>query len=406
MTLATPVTARQRLDVLDILRGFALFGILLANSLIFSGVFFANMVGAVESTPLDTVFFYVQEVFIHGKFYSIFSILFGIGFYLFYSRAAERMPRPGRLFARRLAILLGIGIVHATLIWAGDILILYALLGFLLLAFFHARPRTLLLWVAVFLGLKVGVYCLMWASGMGDPMGPPPPGTPRDPDAFNPIQVMLNGFPGGYFDVLQANAVQLVGRWMNLILSLRPFPVLAMFVLGLWIGKQGIAADLARHRGLLETMAWLGLVGGVILNGLWAWLASDATPYLPGSALGAVEVLVETIGVPLLALGYMAAFALLVSGAGQGRLVNWLAPVGRMALTNYLMQSILAGLIFYGYGLGYYGQVGFAGATLMVVPIFLLQIPLSHWWLGRYRYGPMEWVWRKLTYGGEVPMKR
>lgn len=399
MPQPSPITTDQRMIVLDILRGFALFGILLANALIFSGIFFADMVGAIESTPLDTAVFYLQETFIHGKFYSIFSILFGIGFYIFYSRAAERVPRPGRLFARRLAILLGIGLIHATLIWAGDILILYALIGFLLLAFFHCKPNTLLVWVAVLLGFKLGLYAIMWASGMHSPMGPPPPGTVPDPNAFNPIQAMLEGFRGNYPEVLQANAVLLSGRWMDLILSLRPFPVLAMFLLGLWIGKQGIAANLAGNRNLLKKTALIGLAVGIPVNVAWAWLGSDATPYLPGSPMGGLEVLVQTVGVPLLAVGYMSVIALLMSGAEHGGVLKWLAPVGRMALTNYLMQSVLCGLIFYGYGLGYYAEVGFAVATAMVVPVFVFQMVFSAWWLGRFRFGPVEALWRRMTYG-------
>lgn len=391
------------MEVLDVLRGFALIGILIANVLMFSGIFFVAMLGEAQQGPFDVYVFYLQEWLVHGKFYSIFSLLFGIGFYIFLSRAEQRGSSPGRLFVRRLTILLAIGLVHALLLWAGDILTLYAMLGFLLLLFYRCSSRTLLIWVIALLASRVVIYALMWWSGMHHPLAPPPEGTAQE-GGFNPIVAMVTGFQGNYPEVLTANFIQLYGRWVDLIVSLRLPAVLALFVLGLWIGRQGIAGNLGGHATLLRRTSIWGLGLGLPLNAVWAWLFNDSTPDLPGSPLAMIETLVQAIGVPLLALGYAASIALLLMRGNAWLL--WLAPMGRMALTNYLLQSVACMFIFYGFGLGLYGQVGTAKATLVVLPVLLAQVLWSRWWLQHFRFGPVEWLWRRLTYGVPVPFRR
>ena len=405
-----PVAADGRMHVLDVLRGFALFGILQANVLVFSGLFFVAMVEETNPSPLDRVVHFVIEALVHGKFYSLFSLLFGIGFYVFLSRAETRGGATRPLFRRRLWLLLAAGFLHATLLWSGDILMLYALVGFALVPFFGLPSRTLLAWVMGLLAIPVIAYALMWGMGMADPLGPPPADlvnpTLGPTGGFNPITFMIAGFRGGYVDVLQANLVGLFGRWVDLLITLRPAKVLGMFVLGLWIGQQGVARDLDAHAALLRRAAAWGLGLGLPLNVAGAWLAADAAPYLPGSALGMAEVLTAAVGVPLLALGYAAGIALLMRSDRAVRALMNFAPVGRMALTNYLMQSVICMFVFYGIGLGLYGQVGTAAASGIALIVFALQVPLSQWWLGRYQYGPAEWAWRRMTYRLPVAMRR
>lgn len=400
-TVHRPVDSSQRLDVLDVLRGFALFGILIANVLMFSGLFFKDMAGLTNPGTLDKVVYFGLEVLVHGKFYSIFSLLFGIGFFIFLSRAEQRGRSAGRLFARRLTILLGIGLVHATLLWAGDILTLYALLGYALLLFYRCSPRVLLAWVVVLLVARILIYAVMWWSGMHHPLAPPADGDLAS-EGFDAIGAMISGFQGGYGDVLKANALQLFGRWVELIVSLRLPTVLALFILGLWVGRRGIAADLSGNRSLLRRTAAWGLGLGLPLNGLWAWLAADTVPYLPGSSLGMLEMAVQTVAVPLLALGYGAGIALMMASNRWAGALKMLAPVGRIALSNYLLQTLACIFIFYGIGFGLYGRLGTAGAVGIVLPVFLAQVFISRWWLARFRFGPAEWLWRRLTYGTPV----
>ncbi len=405
-----PVAADARLHVLDVLRGLTLFGILQANVLVFSGLLFVAMVRDLHPTPLDEAIGFAIEALVHGKFYSLFSLLFGIGFHVFLSRAKTRGGPAKPLFRRRLWILLAIGFLHATLLWSGDILMLYAMVGFALVPFHGLPSRTQLAWVVGLLAVPVIAYALMWGGGMPDLMAPPPvdPANPA-PSAsggFDPIAFIIAGFQGGYLDVLQANLIGLVGRWADLLITLRPPKVLAMFVLGLWIGQQGIVRNLDAHVGLLRRVAAWGLALGVPLNVAGAWLAEDATPYLPGSALGMLEVLIGAVGIPLLALGYAAGIALLMRSPAAARALMTFAPVGRMALTNYLLQSVICMFVFYGFGLGLYGQVGTAAASGIALLVFAIQVPLSRWWLGRYQYGPAEWAWRRLTYRVPVAMRR
>jgi uncharacterized protein len=404
-----PVTTDRRLHVLDVLRGFSLFGILQANVLVLSGLFFMSLAGAVNPTPLDRAMSFAIEVLVHGKFYSLFSLLFGVGFYVFLSRAEAKGLAARPLFRRRLVILLGIGLLHATLLWSGDILTLYALVGFALLPFYGRASRTLLAWAAGLLAFPVVAYALMWGLGMADPLAPPPPVTEGGAPAaggFDPIAFMNDGFRGGYLDVLAANAVSLVGRWVDLLITLRPPKVLGMFVLGLWIGQQGVARDLDAHAGLLRRVAAWGFGLGLPLNVAMAWLVADAAPYLPASAPGMLEVLAGAVGVPLLALGYAAGIALLMRSPSASRALMRFAPVGQMALTNYLLQTIVCMFVFYGIGFGLYGRVGEATAAGIAVLVFALQVPLSRWWLRRYRFGPAEWAWRRLTYRAPLALRR
>ena len=174
-----PVAADRRLHVLDVLRGFALFGILQANVLVFSGLLFLAIVGAVDPSPLDEAVGFAVNALVHGKFYSLFSLLFGIGFHLFLSRAETKDIAARALFRRRLGLLLAIGLLHATLLWSGDILTLYALLGFALVPFYGRSSRTLLGWAAGLLALPVVVYALMWGLGMADRLRTPGAGSTR-----------------------------------------------------------------------------------------------------------------------------------------------------------------------------------------------------------------------------------
>lgn len=404
-----PVAADRRLHVLDVLRGFALFGILQANVLVFSGLLFLAIVGAVDPSPLDEAVGFAVNALVHGKFYSLFSLLFGIGFHLFLSRAETKDIAARALFRRRLGLLLAIGLLHATLLWSGDILTLYALLGFALVPFYGRSSRTLLGWAAGLLALPVVVYALMWGLGMADPLAPPPaePGAAPDPGGgFDPIGFMMAGYRGGYLDMLPANLVQLAGRWVELFTTVRLPKVLGMFVLGLWVGQRGVARDLDAHAGLLRRVAAWGLGLGLPLNVAAAWLVADAAPYLPASPLGMVEVLTEVVGIPMLALGYAAGIALLMRSPSSSRVLLVFAPVGRMALTNYLLQSVICVFVFYGFGLGLYGEVGPAAAAGVALLVFALQVPLSRWWLGRYRFGPAEWAWRRMTYRVPLALRR
>ena len=393
MTESTALPTRERIPALDILRGIAVAGILFANVLVFFGLVFLSPERALAfpTAPADRVAQFLEHVLIEGKFYSLFSLLFGIGFGVQLTRGGEAMlPR----FRRRLRILLAIGAIHAFLLWAGDILMLYALLGFTLPWFARQSQRTLLRWVLILLALPTALYLvalIAWAllsSGAASNLAT------SMPPAFQAIFERVG--TGGLKDAFLGNLVFVAGRWGDLFLTVRFPKVLAMFVLGLWAVRAGIALAPAAHRATLGKWSRLGLGLGLPANLLAAWVFEN-WPYLPPTAGGLLGTALQAIGFPMLAIGYAASIGLLI--VDGRRLLNVFAPVGRMALTNYLTHSLICVTLSYGFGFGLWWRIGAAWAMAIAATVILVQIPLSAWWLSRFRFGPVEWIWRRLTYG-------
>jgi uncharacterized protein len=396
VTLESPSTAptRERIQALDVLRGVAVAGILFANVLVFFGLVFLppDRAAAMPTARADSVAQVLEHVFVDGKFYSVFSLLFGIGFGVQLVRGgAAALPR----FKRRLRILLAIGAIHAILIWAGDILMLYALLGFTLPWFARQSTRALLRWAVVLLTVPTALYLValaVWTLVRSSTAAAP--STPSLPSNIMAIFEAVGR--GGVKQAFVGNLVFLAGRWADLFATVRFPKVLAMFVLGLWAVRTGLALAPSAHRATLLRWCALGWAVGLPANLVAAW-ARHHWPYLPPSPGALLGVAMQGVGVPMLALGYAATVGLLV--VDGRRVVSVFAPVGRMALTNYLMHSIICVVLSYGFGLALWWRIGAAKAMAIAAAIVLLQIPLSAWWLSRYRFGPVEWIWRRLTYG-------
>jgi uncharacterized protein len=388
----------------DILRGFALFGILLVNMAIFSQPFQSVVLPIEPSTPW---YDYASAWLIHfvgeGKFYSMFSMLFGLGLVLLMERIEQRGGRFVPLYSRRLLVLLGIGMMHAFLIWVGDILIEYALLGFPLMLFRKARPRTLILWAVILLSIPLLLNTA--ATGLvqlGRSM----------PENAQQIDLAFARAEAGYAaDIARAYRVYSEGTFMEITarrvydyfnMGLPGFVmmgsnIMAMFLIGMYFGKRQVFQNLEGNRRLFRKLLIWGLLIGLLGNAVYATLimplsrVEQSLPLLIATAS-------QGIGAPLLCLAYVSALCLLYLSPRWGQALNVLAPVGQMALSNYLLQSITCTMIFYSYGLGLFGKVGSALGILLTIAIFLVQIPISHWWMKRFKYGPAEWLWRSLTY--------
>lgn len=392
--MTSPTT--ERIQALDVLRGVAVGGILVANVLVFFGLFIIppDRAAALATARIDAIAAFLEKVFVDGKFYSLFSLLFGIGFGLQIARGdAATLPR----LRRRLRVLLAIGAIHAFLIWAGDILMLYALLGFTLPWFGRKTDGQLLRWVVVLLAIPTTFYLVALAVWRGS--------APSAGDGGMPASILVSFEAmgrGGLKDALNGNLLFVGIRWADLFATVRFPKVLGMFVLGLWVVRAGVAQSSAEHRALLGRWRLLGWGIGLPAN-IIAALALHRWPYLAPSPGGLLGVVMQAIGVPMLALGYAATIGLLVEG--RGRAMNVFAPVGRMALTNYLLQSIICVVLSYGFGFGLWWRIGAATAIAIAFGILLLQIPFSAWWLARYRFGPVEWVWRRLTYRQPLRMR-
>lgn len=407
-----PVPQAERIQIVDILRGFALFGILFVNMTVFSRPIQALLFPANPALPwFDRGAEWLINFLGVGKFYALFSMLFGLGLTLQMERIESRGGRFVPLYARRLLVLAGIGIVHAFLIWMGDILIMYALLGFLLLLFRKVKPRTLLVWMIVLITLPLLLNAA--ATGLIELGRSIPEAAARIETAF--AQVIANfttDLASAYFVYAYGNFAEITGQRIYDYTSMglmayfgAGFSVMAMFLLGVHFGRQGIFRDLQANRELFRKLLAWGLLIGLSGNAVYATLILPISRIEPTWQL-LLSTLGQLVGAPLLMLAYVSALCLLALSPGWSKRLRLLAPVGQMALTNYLTQSIVCTLIFYGYGLGLFGKMGAAMGIGLTIAIYLLQIPFSHWWMKHFLYGPAEWLWRSLTYGNPQPMKR
>lgn len=396
----TPVRPGARIEVVDILRGFSVLGILLVNMLSFAGY----RVSLQEMEPLNRAVVLFIKFIAQAKFYTLFSFLFGWGMAIQMRRAAQRGTRFVPLYARRLFILLLIGLVHAVLIWNGDILVTYALLGFPLLLFRKRSGRTLLVAVAVCMLIPI----LLSTPG---PAGAFCEAYDRVTEGYR--REMVVGYQAGVYS--EGNYVEATLQRLRELrhgysqLLFWATHVFGMFLLGLYVGRRKILQNISAHLPLFRQVMWGGLTLGVACN--LVFVAATASPSLvPSSCYELATRGARTVGGPALCLFYVSAIVLLVHGNARTASVRWrerlapLAPVGRMALSNYLLQSVVCTLIFYGYGLGLYGKLGPAITLILTLAIYRVQVGLSAWWLDRYRFGPVEWVWRSLTYGRLQPL--
>jgi uncharacterized protein len=413
---ARPVDSSERLALLDVLRGFALGGVFVSNVLMwFSGRAFrprAEVEAAMASASwLDTTLMYGTGMLVFGKFITLFSFLFGLGFSVQMLRAEARGASIAPLYLRRLGVMFLIGAVHLLGLWFGDILTTYATVGFALLLFRQRDDKTLLLWAAALIfvapaattGLmKLLPLLLGGAEGGAE-------AAKAALERSNQVRAQtLEAFTGGtYFEVVLANARYFFGQFIQ---NLGPFlfAVLGRFLLGFMAGRRRLFHDAPQHLAFFrKLLRWSLAIGGlasaaglVVQSMMRQKLIDPQAPWL--FLLGPVRQLNE-VG---LAAVYLAGLVLLFQREAWQRRLMVLAPAGRMALTNYLSQTVISLFMYYGFGLGLMGKLGPAALIGLTLALFCVQVAFSHWWLARFRFGPAEWVWRSLTYGKAQPMRQ
>ena len=389
----------DRIECIDALRGFALLGIFLANILYWSGWILITeqqrlALGGESGMLWQNRF---HHIFIDGKFYTLFSLLFGAGFALQLERLTRRGADGLRIYRRRILILLTIGLVHSWLIWDGDILTLYALLG-LVLPLFHglsARALIVAALILIFIVPSAGMaafgalgwephkHLMAWSFGISETLG----GLGADDD---PAKV-LGWLRSEDFDLWLAWALSGTPfSWGIRLESWRIPKVLGIMLLGMVAGRRLAAGDLLTDRRLLRRLLVGGLAVGVPVSFAYALLPSLGQTDWP-----------SLVGTVPMAIAYASGFALAWPWASK-----WLglfAAPGRMALTNYLAQSVVAGLLFYGIGFGLIGHLRPPAFYAVAVLIFALQVMASRWWLRHHAQGPMEALWRRWTYGRQRP---
>jgi len=389
-----PVPSEDRITLIDCLRGAALFGILTANMRGFNAPLSAYMDPRVMwSWKPDLIWQSVIECFVQGKFITIFATLFGIGFAIQMDRAAARQQSVG-FYRRRMVVLLAIGLAHSFLLWWGDILVSYAICGFLLLMFRCSSQRKIFIWAQVMYWFVIVLFSGFYIATLfgAGPMEPPT----RD------LQETINAYANGTLAQIFRMRAQEWAAVNSFVFFLTR--VLALFLFGLYIWRQGYLRQPSEHLDWWRRAQKIGLTAGLFGNLLfvvvdWIWHPSPTQPTL----LTLVQFTLQSAAVPALSLGYVSTIVLLWQNPVWQRRLMPFSYVGRMALTNYLLQSLICTTIFYSYGLGLYGRVGPLADFFIGLVIYGLQIPFSMWWLSTHRYGPMEWIWRRLTYGSVQP---
>jgi uncharacterized protein len=381
---AGPVSPWNRIDGIDALRGIALAGVLAINLVTeFRVSIFAQFLTVGRpASALDRAVEAFLMIAVDMKAFALFSLLFGIGLAIQFERLATNARRVS-LLLRRLIVLLVIGLVHLFLIWNGDILVEYAVAGFVVLPFLFGPRWLMAAGSLLFLGLYLVMPLLLPGS-----VFPSMAAMARDLTDANHIYAT-----GGFSEVLAFRIQELP---LILPLHIYVFPrTLGLFLCGALAWRAGILRNPAASDRLLFLAGALGILVGLALT-----LASTQGFFTARYA----NRMMGSLGTICLALGYGGGI-LALSGLPIGKtLLGWAAPLGRMAFTNYLAQSIIFGWIFYGYGLGLFGRLGASTALAIGIVVYVGQVVFSAWWLGRYRYGPVEWLWRTLMYGASQPM--
>lgn len=378
----------ERIAAVDALRGFALFGIVVVNiTYLASGYRMAGLAAPSFTAPLDWEVRWVVSVFFENKFYLLFAFLFGYSFTLqlasAHASAVAFVPR----FLRRLGGLFLLGLAHAILLFPGDILATYAVVGLILLAVRRITPRTAMIAaITLTAALAVGVLLLAVLATLG--------ADASEAVSENAAQAALSD------RALHGSASMIINEHLHKlakILVLRVFfqgpTVLAACLVGLALGKMRLLGDLSGHTATLRRLQWAGFTAGLA----GALVYAHATWSGGGHAYHMVGQSVNLVTAPLLAAAYAATLLRLLPASP--RLTAVLAPAGRLALTNYLGQSLISSLIFTGYGLSLIDRLSPLSVVSIGVAVFALQAGWSRWWLRRRRYGPVEWLLRWFTNG-------
>jgi uncharacterized protein len=397
---AAPIRPGERIEVLDAIRGFALLGIFIMNMPAFNtSLFFGYGSEVLWPHWWDRGTETVREVIFSGKFNSMFSMLFAIGFTIQLQRLQAREPeRATRIYLRRLFWLFVFGLIHGCVFWAGDVLHMYALLGLVLLALRRVPDRVI---------AAVIVACLLYPAVMGViRIATTTPEEIQATIALTQQTVSADNAAfgrGNFLDAVKQSTadmllfyehplrVGMVGAYVQFLTTV---------LLGLLLGRRRFFQDISAQLPLVRRVQWLSLAIGLIAGiGFMTWRNVVVDPMQPS----VWRVLAGT-GYVVCRVAIMSFYvATIVRAVCNERWRRRLIPItiaGRMPLTNYLLQTLIGVTLFYNWGFGLWGEVGPALDLLLAVAIFfVIQVPLTRWWLARFQQGPMEYLWRVLTYG-------
>ncbi len=407
----SPVTGTERILILDILRGLAIFGILMVNMPLMYEPMTRMLIGANPDASVSQI---ISEsfikVFFEGKFYVIFSMLFGFGFFIFMNKKNEDGSGIVPVFIRRLFVLLLFGFTHLLFLWAGDILIFYALFGFILLLFRKSSDKKVFRWavsLAIVPTVLITLSVLLITLASQDPEIK----TMMDADMQKGVEELhllaenaSQTYSTGTYTEMISMRLQEYQALLPAIAFFYPV-VMAMFLLGFLAAKKGIIHNYKDHIPFFKKLLRWGLGIGIVASALYAVSFRNAVATVPDE-WSMLSTIMHAAGGIFLGLFYISAVVLLFNSGKAEFLKNYFAPVGKMALTNYLAHSLICALLFHSYGLGLFGKVEVWQGIILTIIIFILQILFNRWWLKRFLFGPLEWLWRSLTYLKLQPIKK
>lgn len=383
MLQKSPTAPTERIELLDAIRGIAVLGILFANIQIFSGYAFTpfTLLSSFKSAPLNETLQYLSNAFVSGKFYPIFCMLFGYGFYMQVKKYKEDDKSFIRYFSKRLFFLLLIGILHQ-LIWPGDVVTIYALVGFIfLLARKTTYKQDLYLAITFFIiHIIAGFYPLFISTG--EAIKPIAYLTLPGIDNLQLIETVRNNGVSGMFSfyILYYKILWSFERLISTIPS-----VIGLFFMGGYLFKSGFL----NHHALKARNVIIFFIVGAIGSYLKFYIAYPLR-------------IIESL---FLGLFYMSIFAIIFKTNFGKKLLQIFIPIGRMALSCYILQSVFCIFIFYGFGFGLFAQIPLSQILLIAIAIQMVQAILCKLWLKKYRFGPVEWFWRCLSYGKRISIK-
>lgn len=399
-----PTADSERIFALDVVRGIALLGILLVNIKGIVGPVNKTIAGVdLRLTGADLVTDALIYIFAQGKFYPLFSILFGIGIALIQQRAARAGKSGLSTSARRLLWLTLIGALHAVFIRSGDILLTYAVCGAMVLLFFRkTRTSRLFKWGTALFLLPVGLNFLLYFMRIAL-NNVPGAGAAWDQEMANSasdfmkdLQLQREAYGlGSYSDTIRQSIRDISAYWIYMISGI--WTILGFVLVGKWFGESGAITDFHRFRRFYFILRWVALPIGLALT--LASFAISPSLFTTWSEQTFLAGALSLLGSGGMALGYFAWLMYILQNDRRVTMMKQLGYAGRMALPNYIMQSVVCILIFYNFGLGYYEQLSRAGQVPFAIILFALQVVISKGWLSSHRYGPLEWLWRVATYG-------
>lgn len=400
----TPLSKSERITSIDFLRGIAILGILVVNMPLMFQPISKMMIG--PETDISTLNFLsisFIKFFFEGKFYVIFSLLFGFGFSIFINKSSDLNNKITSVYIRRLFVLLIFGILHVVFLWAGDILVFYSLFGFVLILFRNSSDKKIKTW-AIVLFLIPSVLIFILYSFLYLISSIPEVQQATNEDIQGNMLVLKEFYNNAQFTYQNGTFIEIIKIRLQEYKILLPgviffYPVvLSMFLIGFMVEKKKIIQNLQQNiKGLKKLLMWI-LPVGLIANILFSYSYWNSVPSVP-SFWSFIQTSMHTVSGLLIGLSYSILILLALNKIRKSNLLTKsISAVGRMALTNYLTHSIIAVLLFHSFGFGLMGKIEIWQGLIITILIYTAQLVFSYNWLKSYKYGPLEWLWRSITY--------